>query len=218
MSKFGARRDDQHAFPVKVRRSDALGAARTLSPFLVCRVSCDEFLVRSSNPFEGARYQIAVFGGIKIEGFARAGLARIGCDATAREKLQPPSEATPQGEVTVQELSRASIAHGDTEAVTEMVFGVSRHVDAMATAFRTGIVTRLCGGDMSGARFAVHGCHRCYEREQWANFREGRCLSADPCAIPASSVLAYGKYAPRDSPPASLGFDRNTPAFSAALP
>ena len=42
---------------------------------------------------------------------------------------------------------------------------------------------------------------------------EGRCLSADPFAIPASSVLAYRKYAPRDSPPASLGFDRNTPTF-----
>jgi hypothetical protein len=42
---------------------------------------------------------------------------------------------------------------------------------------------------------------------------EGRRLSADPFAIPASSVLAYGKYAPRGSPSASLGFDRNTPAF-----
>jgi hypothetical protein len=42
---------------------------------------------------------------------------------------------------------------------------------------------------------------------------EGRCLSADPFAIPSSSVLAYRKYAPRDSPPASLGFDRNTPTF-----
>jgi hypothetical protein len=42
---------------------------------------------------------------------------------------------------------------------------------------------------------------------------EGRCLSTDPFAIPASNVLAYGKYAPRDSPPASLDLDRNTPAF-----
>ena len=32
---------------------------------------------------------------------------------------------------------------------------------------------------------------------------------ADLFAIPASSVLAYGKYAPRNSPPASLGFDEN---------
>jgi hypothetical protein len=31
--------------------------------------------------------------------------------------------------------------------------------------------------------------------------------------MPTSSVLAYRKYAPRDSPPASLGLDRNTPAF-----
>jgi hypothetical protein len=29
-------------------------------------------------------------------------------------------------------------------------------------------------------------------------------------------VLAYGKYAPRDSPSGSLGFDRNTPTFSLA--
>jgi hypothetical protein len=28
-----------------------------------------------------------------------------------------------------------------------------------------------------------------------------------------ASVLAYRKYAPRDSPPASLDFGRNTPTF-----
>jgi hypothetical protein len=47
---------------------------------------------------------------------------------------------------------------------------------------------------------------------------EGRCISAETFAIPASSVLAYGKYAPRDSPPASLGFDRNTPTFTSPAP
>jgi hypothetical protein len=39
-------------------------------------------------------------------------------------------------------------------------------------------------------------------------------LFADPFAIPEASVLAYGKYAPRDSPPASLGLDENHPTSS----
>ena len=42
---------------------------------------------------------------------------------------------------------------------------------------------------------------------------EGRCLSGDPFAMPTSIVLAYGEVGSGRSPPASLGFDRNTPTF-----
>ena len=48
-------------------------------------------------------------------------------------------------------------------------------------------------------------------------FRSG-VLFADPFAFPASIVLAYGKQAPGDSPPASLGFDENHPRFLRFLP
>ncbi len=81
-------------------------------------------------------------------------------------------------------------------------------------------------GKCSGAAVLVqrhqlrrfHGRLRLYDHANVraaANQRKGplggRRLSAHPFAIPASRVLAYGKYAPRDSPPASLGLGRNAP-------
>jgi hypothetical protein len=87
VAEFGARRDDQHAVLLNVRRRAALGAVGVLSLLLVRWVGSDELLVRPSDPLERARDEIAVLRGIEIEGLARSGLSGIGRDAAAREEL-----------------------------------------------------------------------------------------------------------------------------------
>src|SRR5258708_15968255 len=97
------------------------------------RVRADQLPAWSFDAFESARYQVTSLAS-EIERLSGPRLADVGADPAVGEELEPTDDAVAQGEVSVQELPRAPVAHGDAEPVAEMVFGVVRDVDAMATA------------------------------------------------------------------------------------
>jgi hypothetical protein len=69
------------------------------------------------------------------ERFADVRLTGVGKKGAVQKEAQAPEQLAPQREVTGQPFTRPTVAHGDADAVSEMVLRVARHVDAVATTF-----------------------------------------------------------------------------------
>src|ERR1700690_3234114 len=118
------------------------------SGFLRCladrRIRLHDLFRGTLDVLDRARDEVTAFT-CKIQRFADAGLARVRNDRAVQEKLEPAVHASPEREVPVQKISGAPIAHGDAEAVAEVVLGFLGAVDAVVAAIRPA-VRALLGG------------------------------------------------------------------------
>src|ERR1019366_6558241 len=162
VAKFGARRNDQHVFQAerttngvgaRTRNSNAkLERERVPSALPPARVGVDERARRPLDALEGARDELAraigalVSGALvarEVQGFAGLRVAPVGRDAAVREEAQATVHPAPQRQMALEKVARPAVTHGDAEPVAEVVLGVPRHEDTVATALGPPVTRQL---------------------------------------------------------------------------
>jgi hypothetical protein len=92
----------------------------------------DDFFARTAHSLERTRDEIAAVAD-EVERLALAGFVGVGNDPAALQKPKPPFEPSPNGQMSVHEVARATVSDRHAKPITHVVLRVAGHVDPMAS-------------------------------------------------------------------------------------